>query len=297
MSDPQLIVRLKGGLGNQLFQYAASRALARRNNVRLVLDGCSGFARDKVFRRNYSLDSFPIQARLGGVLYQLPFWYEQLRRKFGLRHKSVISFRVWGAFILETRLKYMPEVFNYRLNRNTWMEGGWGFEAYFQDCRDIIARECMPPAPADEKFLLMAQKMESCNSVAVGVRIYEERPGSDKSGVAPFSFYERAAEQVTDRVTDPTFFVFCSSDAAVRDKFKLPGKIQYITPDNDYDGSTQCLWLFSRCRNFIISNSSFYWWGAWLAEYTHPDTLVIACDFIASQDTVPARWVRVAVEN
>jgi hypothetical protein len=110
--------------------------------------------------------------------------------------------------------------------------------------------------------------MESCDSVAVGVRLFEEMLGKEKEevgGIVPFSFYERAACRIAEKIMSPTYFVFCTNYSEVEGKIKLPGRVHYVTRDGGYVGDRQCLYLLSRCHHHIISNSSFYWWGAWLA--------------------------------
>jgi hypothetical protein len=135
--------------------------------------------------------------------------------------------------------------------------------------------------------------VEKRDSVAVGVRLFEEIPGTDKSGVGglvPLSFYEAAAHRITAHVEVPTFFVFCTDDAAVKGKLKLPGETHYVTHDKGFVGAAQRLWLISRCRHHIVSNSSFYWWGAWLSEYSNPGNTIIACNLFPNPDTIPNRW-------
>lgn len=294
MGKLRLIVRLKGGLGNQMFQYAAGRALAIRNDMQLILDTNSGFIRDKVYRRTFSLGVFSIHTQKASFFEQLPFWFEQGCQKCRSGSLSPILNRPWGAFLNETELRYLDEIANYRPHRNAWMEGYWQSEEYFTNCKDIIGHELALPVPREPQFLSIAKTIEACDSVAVGVRLFEEVPGFNKSGLVPLSFYEDAANLMTDRVKDPTFFIFCTTDAAVRDKLKLPGMIHYVTHDNGYEGTPQRLWLISRCHHHVLSNSSFYWWGAWLAEQKNQGNVIIACDLFQNRDTIPARWIRYA---
>lgn len=283
-----------------MFQYAAGRAVAIRNGIELVLDTTSGFIRDRVYSRSFSLGALPIQARQANLFEQLPFWFQRGRQKLAPSRLESITRHPWGVFLYETELKFMNQIDNCKLHRNTWMEGYWQSERYFADCKDVIAGELGFPTPAEPNFLSMAKIIKSCDSVAVGVRVFEEIPGVDKSGVGgvvPLSFYEKAARQLADTINEPTFFVFCTTIAAVKDKLRLPGEIYYITDDNGFNGAVQSLWLISRCKNHIISNSSFYWWGAWLAEYQHPRATVIACDLFPNSDTLPSRWSRQFVDN
>jgi Glycosyl transferase family 11 len=301
MKKQRLIVRLKGGLGNQMFQYAAGRALCLQNDAELILDATSGFIRDNVYRRTFQLNQFPLKVKQAHVLYQLPFWYESGRRTLGFPRVDIAR-RSWGEFVFETdENKFVRDVVSIRLERNTWMEGYWQSENYFNDWKDLISDELAPPEPSESNFLSMARLMGSCNSVAVGVRVYEEAPvqpcQSVIGGITPLSFYQNAANQLSSKDKDPTFFVFCTSLEAVKDKLELPGPVHYLTHDNGYVGALHTLWLISQCKHHIISNSSFYWWGAWMAERRHFESIVIACDLFTNKDTVPQRWTRLHLNS
>lgn len=283
-----------GGLGNQMFQYAAGRALSIRNSAQLHLDTTSGFIRDKVYRRNFELGVLPINAQRADLLKQAPFWFERARNKILGGERATIQERPWGSFIFETTTKYLRDVANYHSAGNSWIEGYWQCEKYFSDVKDIIGDELTPPAPKEPQFLEIAKTMASCNSVAVGVRLFEEVPGATKAGVGgqtPMTFYDIAARKIADELRDPVFFVFCTTQAPRLQEMKLPGKVYYITHDNGFQGAMARLWLISQCSHHIVSNSSFYWWGAWLAEHKRPNTKVIASTLFQNQDTVPKRWL------
>lgn len=287
-----------GGLGNQMFQYAAGRALARRNKAELVLDTKTGFAWDKQFHRQYELDWFPIEARKASVLEQLPFWLERLAHRADRMDFAGIAKRPWGTFLCENASRFVEEAFHEQLH-SLFVTGYWQNEAYFSEVRDLIGKEFRLPPAEKGQFLEMARKMEACNSVAIGVRLFEEVPGVTKAGVGglvPMSYYGRAVRRLTG-TPNPEFFVFCTSQSAALDELDLPGPVHFITHDNGFEGTIERLWLLSRCSNHVISNSSFYWWGAWLAEFERPETKVAAIDRFPNKATIPMRWVRIGPEE
>ncbi len=299
MGNRRVYVRLKGGLGNQLFQYAAGRALALRTRTTLVLDASSGFTRDRLYRRTFSLARLPIRAATGGVLTSLPFWFEHVWMR-GSRLTSGIRKRPWGVLLYEAQPHFFRELLDCPPKRDTWMDGYWQSEEYFADYDPDITLELMPPAPASSTFLGMASLMGACNSVAVGVRIFEDIPGVDKSGgggLAPLQFYEAAARELERIAPRPSFFVFCTSGAAVRGRLKLPGEVHYVTPDEGFADPLNTLWLTTRCRHHILSNSSFFWWGAWLSERKAQGNVIIACDLFPNRHTIPKRWTRYPVSH
>lgn len=287
-----LVIRLKGGLGNQMFQYATARALALKLGMHLIVDTTSGFVRDRVYRRNYALGSFPLTAQTANPFQQLPFWYEQVRNRLFPRSSQLEVRRPWGTYLGETQTVYLPEIDEIESRRAVYMDGYWQSEQYFSEYTELLNKEFTPPTPQDDRFTMLAARMADCNSVAVGVRLFEEVPGQQKEGVGglvPHSFYSEAAARLAQDVADPVFFLFCTTGNSILHKLQLPGPIHYVTHDNGYLGEMKRLWLLSRCRHHILSNSSFYWWGAWLAEHIHKGT-IITCDQFPNTDCVPTRW-------
>jgi hypothetical protein len=293
LANSSVTVGLMGGLGNQMFQYAAGRALASRNSALLYVDAKTGFVNDKVYRRTYALSGLPVQAQRAGVARRFPFWYERARERFGPISTSPAQRRPWGTVLKETQLRYLEEVACRDLSGPVWMRGHWQSEKYFEAAADLIRRELSPPTPKDANFLDAAKRIEACSAVAVGMRLFEEMPGASKDGVGgltPASFYESAARRIAEKVTEPVFFVFSTAAKAVLEKISFPGPVHYITPDGGYAGEIPTLWLMSRCPHHVLSNSSFYWWGAWLSEGDGAAGHIIASPHFTNADTVPARW-------
>ena len=282
-----------------MFQYAAGRALALRNSAELVLDTRTGFAWDTVYHRAYELDCFPIEARIASFFEQLPFWLERIAHRADRLDFSGIAKRPWGTFLCENASRFVREAFDRQLH-SLFVTGYWQNEAYFSEVRDLIGKEFRLPPAENGQFPEMARKMEACNSVAVGVRLFEEVPGPTKTGVGglvPMPYYRRAARWLNGTIHNPEFFVFCTSQSAALDELDLPGPVHFITHDNGFEGTIERMWLLSRCRNHIISNSSFFWWGAWLAEFERPETRVAAIDRFPNKATIPMRWIRISPEE
>jgi hypothetical protein len=291
----KLVLHLGGGLGNQMFQYATARALAARNGAELVLDQWSGFVRDRVFKRHYALSAFAVQGRAASRVEGLPFWYERYKERHAPPPATPITENWWGVYLYESEHRFYPEVASLRMTRSTWMRGHWQCEAYFAAIQEQLARELSPPDPVDGHWHRMRDLMASTNSIAVGVRLYEDLPGATKAevgGLTDAGFYRRAAARLAAAVPEPVFFVFCSQQAEMLQSLDLPGPVHYVTGDNGFADALGGLWLLSQCRHHILANSSFFWWGAWLAERRQPATRVIASSRFASSDTVPARWTQ-----
>lgn len=171
---PKLIVQLNGGLGNQMFQYACARSLALRNGLELVLDDWSGFFRDFQYRRSYELGALPIKAELIKTLERLPIWLNRFLHRPRHSHSSLLEEYWYGQFIHETEFAWIPTLNDLLLNRNTWITGYWQSPLYFSEHSKLICTELMPPQPRNHFFILMAKLIKERESVALGVRLYEE---------------------------------------------------------------------------------------------------------------------------
>jgi len=290
----QITAHLMGGLGNQMFQYAAARAIAQRNGVPLFLDNHSGFVRDKVYKRSFELGKFPVKAQLAGYESRVSYWSEKIIEKINGAPESSINNRFLWTVLEESKLSYIKEIANYKIIGSTWMHGYWQSEKYFEEIKDLISNELMPPAPMDTKFLEYAELMRSSNSISLGVRLFEEVPGASKEGVGgltPMSFFNDAVKTMCESVSNPEFFIFCTTNSPKLNELQLPGKVHFITHDNDFNGTTERLWLYTQCRHHIIANSSFYWWGAWLSEMRNAQSKIIASPMFYNLDTIPQRWL------
>jgi len=289
-----------GGLGNQMFQYAAGRALAMARSAELALDRTTFFARDRVFRRSFELAPFPIRAREASFDERLAFRFELAVRRIGPGGTRRVAHRPWGDLVTEDEAMTPPIGPLEGDPRRVFLIGYWQTERHFAADRATIAEELRPPASRNPAFLDMARALESPNAIAVGVRLFEEVPGAAKEGVGglvPIAAYTRGARLLAEGVRDPQFFVFSTVKSPVFDGLDLPGPIRYVTHENGFEGTTDRLWLLSRCSRFVIANSSYYWWAAWLAESERRETAVAAFDKFPNRLTIPDRWIKLPADG
>jgi hypothetical protein len=284
----KIIVRLKGGLGNQMFQYAAARSIAERNQMKLLLDARSGFQTDKVYRRNFSLDYFNIPESKAKLSGQIPFYFEDIIDKYvdnniPLSEKD----RPWGICLKENVIGLHEAIFKKRTDCNLWLDGFWQSESYFKDISSDIANAFKLSSPSEEIFLTLADRLKQENAIAIGLRLYEEAPEGSHNP-PPLYLIQQAAEEILKEVDSATFYLFCTRRHLIEGKLSLPGKVQYVTSDDGYGEMFSTLWLLSQFQYHIISHSSFYWWGAWLAERNKSNVKVYAHNFF--EHMIPQRW-------
>lgn len=293
----KLVVNLAGGLGNQMFQYATARSIAEKNGAELVLDAWSGFVRDRMYRRSFELGKMPIAGRVATRAEVVPFLIDRLERKLGRQQKGVMDNRWYGNFLTEPGERvYLPEVDHCVLPGDTYMKGAWQTDRYFSAIRTDLFRELSPAEPTGSKWHNLAAELLRPNSVAIGVRLYEEVPGASKAGVGgltSLSALADAAGELSEGRSDLRFFIFCTRRTAELNNVRLPGLITFVTHDDGFEGTHERLWLLSLCHHHIISNSSFYWWGAWLSEQraAHSQQVILASDRFLNNASIPERWV------
>lgn len=280
-------VRLLGGLGNQMFQYATGRALAARSDTRLRLDAT--FIAIEAHRR-YALDDFQISAK---VVRRPQRTAEQLE------DKAVDDGYVAKRF-KATRIREIDELFRDELAdapANCYLSGYWQSERYFDEISDTIRAEFRLRRWGVQAKSAAAAIDRAETSVAVHVRrgdyAFLEQTRR-LFGLQPQEYYSTAAELIRQKVGDCRYFVFSDEPEWCRENLFLPGPIEILSGATT---ASEDIHLIASCDHAIIANSSFSWWGAWLGE---SDSSVIVApinwtDELVhdSSDKVPSRWNRV----
>lgn len=287
-----VVVRLDGGLGNQMFQYACARRLAHVRSVDLKLD-ISPFAQGSL--RSFALDGFRIaaitssdgevrifrlKARLGTILHK------RTKRRFGL-----------PIIVRNHSLEFDATIRH--LDGNVYLDGYWQSEKYFSDIADLLRSDfrLAQPLPPSEADLLKA--ICSTNSVAVHVRRgdYVSNPAvAAKHGLCSDDYYRNAVRLMRSHVPDAHLFVFSDEPDWVRRNMEFEGPYT-IVQSSGAASHHHDLTLMSSCRHQIIANSSFSWWGAWLN--VNPEKIVVSPsswfreEGHDSGDLVPEPWLRV----
>ncbi len=265
-----LVARLFGGLGNQMFVYAAARRLALTNSAELVFDRVDGFRNDS-YQRFYQLDWFNITGRAATPYERLPF--SKIGRALATHRNKHRDFND-RSFIRQEGVAFEPRLLNTRLSGRVYMYGPWQGESYFSDIEQIIRQDLILAKPINEPNRVMADQIAATNAVGMHVRFFAP-PGKEKSDNATIGYYRAAVVALEERVSTPHYFVFSDHPEAARDMLGLSGEqMTLVTHNNSERLAPYDMWLMSQCRHFIIANSTFSWWGAWLG--TASDKMVYA---------------------
>lgn len=275
MQQALVICRVVGGIGNQLFCYAAARRLALVNAAELAIDDRSGFSRDYSYQRCYQLDHFSIPCRSAVAAERLePF--SRIRRQLMRRWNRLRRFE-YRNYIQQEGMDLDRRLLTVKPRGKIYIEGYWQGLDYFEDVADTIRRDLRIRPPSDATNLDFAARIRNRPSIAVHVRFFDA-PTCEAVNNAPDDYYRRAIARMEALEPDAHYFVFSDQPVAARERISLPAdRTTFVSHNADDTHAYADLWLMTLCRHFIIANSTFSWWGAWLAE--HPAKQVIAPGF------------------
>ena len=293
----KLILRLFGGLGNQLFCYAATRRLALVNQAELVIDDVSGFVHDHEYQRHYQLGHFNIPCRKATPAERLePF--SRVRRYLNRRWNQHLPF-AQRAYLMQAGVDFDPRLLHFKPQGTVYLEGYWQSEDYFKDVADTLRQDLQIKPPSDAANLVMAAKIGRCTAVAVHVRFFDELHAIGINN-APGDYYTRSVALMESLAPTAHYFIFSDKPEAARASIPLPDARVTMVAHNQGDELAYAdLWLMTQCHHFIIANSTFSWWGAWLAA--QPEKHVIAPGFEMRQGKMwwgfkgllPGEWIKV----
>ena len=293
----KVICRVKGGLGNQLFCYAAARRLALANGAELLIDDVSGFERDRQYRRQYMLDQFTIPARKATASERLePFErYRRAAMKWNARRRPFEQ----RQYVEQEGMDFDARLLQVNVKGAIFLDGLWQSEGYFKDVEHTLREDLRIVPPADALNLRTAEAIDrSAQAVAIHVRWFDS-PGQGATHNISTAYYQRAIALIEDRVPSPRYFVFSDDPAAARANLDLPEHRTVFISHNRGDAAAHAdLWLMTQCRHFITANSTFSWWGAWLGHCK--DKVVVTPALVIDgkaawgfKGLIPADWVRV----
>ncbi|MFN3076457.1 MAG: alpha-1,2-fucosyltransferase [Alphaproteobacteria bacterium] len=291
-----IIIRLSGGLGNQMFQYALGRRLALERRVPLALD-IEGFATDAL--RTYRLNHFRISATIAtrADYRRVVPWPAFLRGRFE---------RLWPIsrrrILQERQFSFMPSIL--ACGRSAYLAGYWQTERYFDTIPEVIRSDFRLLEPMAASRQALAARMRDGVSVSVHVRRgdYVADPVvRTVHGTCSPEWYERTMEKMAASLTmgqgrTPTFFVFSDDPDWARENLPSRWPTHFVPPDSD-GREFEDLHLMAQCHHHITANSSFSWWGAWLNPDPRKQVMVPARWFADAprdtRDMIPASWMRV----
>jgi hypothetical protein len=266
LKNKMKIINIKGGLGNQMFQYAYGRALELAGEKVIFSTFFVKEGQAKIdTARDFKLNNFNIKtkAEFTNNKYRLQNLVNRIKNKLGLRE-------------------------------NGW----WQSERYFKNIESNISQEFTLKNPLPEKYSNIIKQVTGTQSVSVHVRrgdYVNNLKTKALHNVCDLGYYKRAIDIIKAQINNPTFFVFSDDIDWAAANLPVNPNAYYVSnlEGEDYEE----LILMSMCKNNIISNSTFSWWGAWLNQ--NPNKIVIAPKqwFVNKTsdeiDILPKSWIQI----
>jgi len=296
-----IVVKLMGGLGNQMFQYAAAKRLALYRGTELKLD-LSFFEgiQAGVTRRGYDLRHLNISAEIASrrEIAELADRKWNLLQFIPTRFRQIVGLEKRDQNIYSERhFDFDPVIL--QLPDNTYLNGYWQSEKYFTEIRDILLREFAFKYEQNAKSREITCQIEKTESVSLHIRRgdYAHDPLTNKvHGLCSFDYYTNAVNYITQKKSNCHFYIFSDDHAWVCENFKIDYPFTMVD-HNDTSTNYDDLRLMSLCRHNIIANSAFSWWGAWLNA--NPEKIVVAPEkwfndkYLDTKDLIPEAWIKI----
>ncbi|MBR4151824.1 MAG: alpha-1,2-fucosyltransferase [Selenomonadaceae bacterium] len=250
-----IISKIGGGIGNQLFQYAAGRRLAHKLNTEFKIEKL-GYVEGKF--PQFVLDKLNITSSFAS-----PEEIKQLKKN--CEGTSIgIEKNVMNA-------KFMPEVLDYP--DNIYVSGYWENERYFADIADILRQEFTLKQPLGSIAQNWKEKILAADcSVSLHVRHgdFIQNSKFPMFAILPLDYYYECIEILKQQYKNLTLFIFSNDLQWVKENLRAGVPMEFVEGENLQD--VEEIYLMSFCKHNIIANSTFSWWGAWLNQ--NPDKKV-----------------------
>jgi hypothetical protein len=281
MKKVSLTVYCQGGLGNQLFQFIAGYVLAKKNKMNLRIN----IERLNSYDRQFELDKFPEIYKLNIPKINNYKFYKVL--------KILGIYKLINFFLNKNIEKFERSPFTFnedllkkKIVNNFSITGYFQSEKYFLNYKKIVLKLLRFPKAKNKLIQNYLNLIKNRNSVAIHIRRgdYLNNPKVKcYHGVLGETYYKKSISYIKKNLKKPLFFIFSDDINLVKKTFLFLNKKKYIFIDTK--SSISDLYLMSNCKHFIIANSTFSWWGAWLSKNKRK----IVC--------APKKWVRVKIST
>ncbi len=283
-----VIVNIQGGLGNQMFQYAAGLSLAHHHQTCL-----------KLFETNHRTDTLrelELQKLNTTIDFANQIEVDKLnpKNKFSRILQKLIPSH-FKSFYKEKFFHYDNDF--YKTNKEVYLKGYWQSEKYFKNIESLIRSQFTFKEHFNESIETLANSLCSENSVSIHIRRgdYLSKEVQEYHGILPLSYYYEAIKIIIEKIENPLFYIFTDDPRWVKENFYPP--VEFTMVSGLYSAtSIEDLYLMSACKNNIIANSSFSWWGAWLNSNAQKIVIAPKKWFDKgpqdTDDIIPETWIK-----
>jgi hypothetical protein len=290
-----IIVKLIGGLGNQMFQYAAARHLSLLHKTDLFFDIASFENNNNAYtKRNFELDVFNLNFK---------FCSNEMLNDFNIHSSTKISrvlqrnfpYLFKKLYAAESGINYQKQFLKFP--KNTYLDGFWQSELYFNSIKSVIIKDFEFTKNLDDKNFHWLNLIQSTNSVSIHVRrgdYITNVNAQSYNGSLGLEYYENAFKFIKSKFSDVLFFVF-SDDIEWCEKNINTNTKTFFIDSNKHSNFHLDMYLMSQCKHNIIANSSFSWWAAWLNQNNNKCVVApkkwFAISSLDTSDLIPKSWI------
>lgn len=290
-----IVAKLIGGLGNQLFQYAAAKALALRHNVDTKVDVSflNSDSEGRYTQRFFDLTCFENDITIA-TKSECDLFLNKKSNKVTRELQICFPFLFNHVLFFESGSSYQYHFI--KLPKSTYLNGYWQSELYFKNYELEIRNQLHFKKQIIDDCKHWLDKIKNTDSIALHVRRGDYvtlKEANSFHGTCNLTYYTNALNYLLAKVSMPTLYIF--SDDLEWCKTNL--SYNYPTYFVDTNNQHHDLFLMSECQHNIIANSSFSWWAAWLNA--NPNKIVVAPEqwftdkSINTNDLIPASWHKI----
>ncbi|MFC5863970.1 alpha-1,2-fucosyltransferase [Acidicapsa dinghuensis] len=269
----QIILRQISGLGNQLFQYAAGRYFAKRENASLHVAVDLRGSVSHGYARPFLLSNFSIQSHSRTLN-----WLDRLMLSERTSRINEILKRALGVQVVKEefshRYDFQPELRIEKGTKIAYLAGYWQSYHYAMQVEKELRSEFEFRVPMTGKNAEISDRIQRANwPISLHIRRGDYTLAAEGNIALPLSYYHRSMNFFRSQLNSPTFFVFSDDMKFARKHLSDDNNIEFVDHNSDATAHED-LRLMSMCRHHVIANSTFSWWGAWLNR--RHDKIVVA---------------------
>lgn len=289
------IVKIKGGIGNQLFQYAFALNIKKKlkEEVKLDFSSCYGCS-DKTCEDRLKLFSITLpEASVSEIKSVRKFYSKSPLLTFKYKVATFMDAKFNKRYFFEKERKYLDNI-DYT---NTYFDGYWQSWKYVYFVNNELKESLIPSYELNDKTKTTISKIEKENSVFIGIRrgdYVSTKSARDRYGSFSKEYYLNAMNYISSKIENPVFYVFTNDVPWCKNNLDFSKFNVVYREKEDQVSDFEELIIMSRCKHAIILNSTFHWWGAYLIE--NPNKIVIApkCWYTDGTDIeiVPEDWIK-----
>jgi hypothetical protein len=286
-----ITIKLIGGLGNQMFQYAYGRRLSIKKGEKLKLDLTfllSRIPRKALAFRDYELDVFNINADFT-LLSRIAFRFNNYMLIPQLIKNKISKFFFKDSVLDEVIDSTILEQRALQTKHNIYVSGLFDNLKYLSEIESEIKKDFSPKKELIGRNKQLAKEITNTNAIALHIRRGDQVGNGDS--ISESDYYQRAVDYISQNTVNPVFYIFSDEPEWVEKNLKISGQSVIVNNNKNHEAYIDMI-LMSFCKHHIIANSTFSWWGAWLCANQNKIVVIPKKYADTHRGLVLANWLK-----